>query len=234
MDQKKGGEAEKEGRGKSKIESDPMTAPPPSPLALTIGPSVPSSQPQPLPRESLEQKLEKFWAEKREEVKEISDFKNHCLPLARIKRIMKADGDVKMVSAEAPVVFAKACEMFIMELTKRAWDNAEENKRKILSKSDIASAMSKSDMYDFLVDIVPREDTRPHPVFAGIPGTAIAPTYPMPPHQHAVEPQSGDPTMLMGMPILDQNYPELQTLPSPTPMSPNPEQENNHAPESDD
>ncbi|KAK7332297.1 hypothetical protein VNO80_29047 [Phaseolus coccineus] len=229
MDQKKVGEAEKEGRGKSKIESDPMMAPPPSPLALTIGPSVPSSQPQLPPQESLEQKLEKFWAEKWQEVKETSDSKNHCLPLARIKRIMKADGEVRMVSAEAPVVFAKACEMFIMELTMRAWNNTEENRRRTLSKSDIASAMSKSDMYDFLVDIVPREDTRPHPVFAGIPGTTIAPT-----HQHAADPQSGAPTMHMGMPILDQNHPELQTLPSPTPMSPNPEQENNHAPDSDD
>lgn len=48
------------------------------------------------------------------------DFKNHNdLPLARIKRIMKCDEDVRMISAEAPVLFAKACEMFILELTLR-------------------------------------------------------------------------------------------------------------------
>lgn len=48
------------------------------------------------------------------------DFKNHNdLPLARIKRIMKSDEDVRMISAEAPVLFAKACEMFILELTLR-------------------------------------------------------------------------------------------------------------------
>ncbi len=41
------------------------------------------------------------------------------LPLARIKRIMKADDDVHMIRAEAPVLFAKACEMFILELTLR-------------------------------------------------------------------------------------------------------------------
>ena len=48
------------------------------------------------------------------------DFKTHNdLPLARIKRIMKSDEDVRMISAEAPVLFAKACEMFILELTLR-------------------------------------------------------------------------------------------------------------------
>lgn len=33
------------------------------------------------------------------------------LPLARIKKVMKASDDqVKMISAEAPILFAKACE----------------------------------------------------------------------------------------------------------------------------
>ncbi|KAJ3218301.1 hypothetical protein HK099_005104 [Clydaea vesicula] len=62
-----------------------------------------------------------------------------------------------MISAEAPVMFAKACEIFIEELTLRAWMHAEENKRRTIQKSDIATAVSKSDMYDFLIDIVPRE-----------------------------------------------------------------------------
>ena len=37
-----------------------------------------------------------------------------------------------MISAEAPVVFAQACELFIMELTSRAWAITEENKRRTL------------------------------------------------------------------------------------------------------
>ena len=41
---------------------------------------------------------------------------------------MKSDEDVRMISAEAPVMFAKACEFFILELTMRAWNHAEENK----------------------------------------------------------------------------------------------------------
>ena len=37
-----------------------------------------------------------------------ASFKTHNdLPLARIKRIMKSDEDVRMISAEAPVLFAK-------------------------------------------------------------------------------------------------------------------------------
>lgn len=46
------------------------------------------------------------------------DFKNqNDLPMTRIKRIMKSDEDDRMISAEAPVLCAKACEMFILELT---------------------------------------------------------------------------------------------------------------------
>jgi hypothetical protein len=35
--------------------------------------------------------------------------------------------------------------------------HAEENKRRTIQKSDIVMAVSKSDMYDFLIDIVPRD-----------------------------------------------------------------------------
>ena len=75
---------------------------------------------------------------------------------------MKADPDVKMISAEAPILFAKGCDIFITELTMRAWIHAEENKRRTLQRSDIASALAKSDMFDFLIDIVPREEAASH------------------------------------------------------------------------
>jgi hypothetical protein len=32
---------------------------------------------------------------------------------------MKSDEDVRMISAEAPVLFAKACELFVMDMTIR-------------------------------------------------------------------------------------------------------------------
>lgn len=67
-----------------------------------------------------------------------------------------------MISAEAPILFAKGCDIFITELTMRAWIHAEENKRRTLQRSDIASALAKSDMFDFLIDIVPREEAASH------------------------------------------------------------------------
>lgn len=45
---------------------------------------------------------------------------------------MKLDDEVKMISAEAPLLFAKAAEIFIHELTLRAWIHTEENKRRTL------------------------------------------------------------------------------------------------------
>ena len=75
---------------------------------------------------------------------------------------MKADPEVKMISAEAPILFAKGCDVFITELTMRAWIHAEDNKRRTLQRSDIAAALSKSDMFDFLIDIVPREEATSH------------------------------------------------------------------------
>ncbi|KAL3516120.1 hypothetical protein ACH5RR_023022 [Cinchona calisaya] len=111
-------------------------------------------------QQQLQQQLQSFWTSQRQEIERNSEFKNHSLPLARIKKIMKADEDVRMISAEAPIVFARACEMFILELTLRAWNHTEENKRRTLQKNDIAAAIARTDIFDFLVDIIPREDLK--------------------------------------------------------------------------
>ncbi|KAJ9096034.1 hypothetical protein QFC21_005399 [Naganishia friedmannii] len=75
---------------------------------------------------------------------EPDEFKTFGLPLARIKKVMKSDPEVKVI--------------FIAELTCRAWLVAESHKRRTLQKSDVASAIGFSDMFDFLIDIVPREE----------------------------------------------------------------------------
>lgn len=67
------------------------------------------------------------------------DLKNQVLPLARIKKIMKLDDEVKMISAEAPMLFAKAAEIFIHELTLRAWVHTEDNKRRTLQVRHLKS-----------------------------------------------------------------------------------------------
>jgi len=92
---------------------------------------------------------------------DVADFKVQDLPLARIKKIMKMDEDVKMISAEAPLIFAKAAQLFISELTLRAWIHTEESKRRTLQRNDIATAITKFDQFDFLIDIVPREEMKP-------------------------------------------------------------------------
>ncbi|KAJ6792350.1 nuclear transcription factor Y subunit C-2-like [Iris pallida] len=148
-----------------------------------------------------QQQLQAFWAERVTEIEKTTDFKNHSLPLARIKKIMKADEDVRMISAEAPVVFAKACEIFILELTLRAWINTEENKRRTLQKNDIAAAITRTDIFDFLVDIVPRDELKEEGL--GIPRAALPvvggpvdtmPYYYVPPQHHVGVP----PGMFMG------------------------------------
>ncbi|GMH33829.1 hypothetical protein BSKO_01663 [Bryopsis sp. KO-2023] len=140
---------------------------PPYPPSLPGFPSgqVPSALPgfqfaqQPQPQMG---QLLNFWQSQLEEIQNLGpeDWKLHQLPLARIKKIMKSDEDVRMISAEAPVLFSKACEMFILELTLRAWFQSEANKRRTLQRSDIAAAITSTDVFDFLVDIVPRDGGR--------------------------------------------------------------------------
>ncbi|KAF8972880.1 hypothetical protein BGZ46_009978 [Entomortierella lignicola] len=72
-------------------------------------------------QQQQQQFAQEFWEEQIFAAEHFdSDFKNHPLPLARIKKVMKSDPEVK--------------------------------------RSDVASAVSRSDQFDFLIDIVPREE----------------------------------------------------------------------------
>ncbi|GAB4845754.1 Nuclear transcription factor Y subunit C-1 [Ancistrocladus abbreviatus] len=160
-----------------------------------------------------QQQLQMFWNYQRSEIEQVNDFRNHQLPLARIKKIMKADEDVRMISAEAPILFAKACELFILELTIRSWLHAEENKRRTLQKNDIAAAITRTDIFDFLVDIVPRDEIREEAAAAaglgmgigmvggmvGAAGTASGVPYYYPP----IGQPAAAPGVMIGRPALD-------------------------------
>ena len=122
-------------------------------------PAPSSSSPQFLAQ--LNSSLNSFWKDQLHMVHELppsqteQDFKTHNdLPLARIKRIMKSDEDVRMISAEAPVLFAKACELFILDLSIRSWNYSQLHKRRTLQKEDIREAIQKTDIFDFLVDVI--------------------------------------------------------------------------------
>ncbi|KAJ1840261.1 hypothetical protein LPJ73_006483, partial [Coemansia sp. RSA 2703] len=138
--------------------------PPHSPAPMFPGPStIPTnfSSGQINSAEALQQFQTDFWKAHMASIEEnVPDFKTHLLPLARIKKVMKSDPDVKvqMISAEAPILFSKACEIFITEITQRAWMNAEENKRRTLQRQDVSFAAQRSEMFDFLIDVVPREE----------------------------------------------------------------------------
>ncbi|GAA5884338.1 hypothetical protein JCM6882_002234 [Rhodosporidiobolus microsporus] len=110
---------------------------------------------------SIEDFVNEFWqhalnvAEHHED-----DFKHQALPLARIKKVAKMDPEVQgqMISSEVTVLFEKACQIFIQELTARAHLVSLAARRRTLSRADVASAVSRSDMFDFLIDIVPRAE----------------------------------------------------------------------------
>ncbi|KAL5488462.1 HAP5 [Sanghuangporus weigelae] len=125
-------------------------------------PHEPQTQPFVQPGDLLPEFLRSFWQRQIDAAEqETPDFRHPPLPLARIKKVMKSDPEVKMIAADAPILFCKACEIFISEITARAFIVADANKRRTLSRSDIAKALSKSDQFDFLIDIVPREEGFP-------------------------------------------------------------------------
>ncbi len=118
------------------------------------------------PALDMDKALSSFWEEEEERSSALQAtasldaadvFKNaNDLPLARIKRIMKSDEDVRMISAEAPVLFAKACELFISDLTIRsyAYTAEDKGKRRTLTREDVCLAVQQTDVYDFLVGVL--------------------------------------------------------------------------------
>jgi Histone-like transcription factor (CBF/NF-Y) and archaeal histone len=77
-----------------------------------------------------------------------------------------------MISGEAPVLMSKACELLIKDLSFRAWQHTERNRRRTLQRQDLHAAVGESEVYDFLIDIVPRVQTAQAPA----PQAAVPPT----------------------------------------------------------
>jgi histone H3/H4 len=87
-------------------------------------------------------KLATFWHDQNAEINSMDPthegWRTPEMPLARVKKIMRMDEDIKMISAEVPVLFSKAASIFIKELTLRAWLQTEEAKRRTLQVSGLA------------------------------------------------------------------------------------------------
>jgi nuclear transcription factor Y gamma len=81
----------------------------------------------------------------------------------RVKEQVESDGErpnIKfMISGEAPVLMSKACELLVKELSQRAWQHTERSRRRTLQRQDLHQAVGESEVYDFLIDIVPRVAT---------------------------------------------------------------------------
>lgn len=61
-----------------------------------------------------------------------------------------------MIAGEAPILVGKACELMVKEMTVRAWRHTERNRRRTLQRQDVYAAVGESEMFDFLIDLVPR------------------------------------------------------------------------------
>lgn len=129
------------------------------PLVLANPPVAPPL-PDSLTIRAMNSKLDAMWNEQKREMKAIksdtkAQFKHISdLPLARIKRVMKSDEEVRMISAEAPILFAKACEMFVLDLTTRCYAYSEHNKRAGLEREDVFQVLKETNVYDFLAEVL--------------------------------------------------------------------------------
>ncbi|KAL9813861.1 Nuclear transcription factor Y subunit C-7 [Arabidopsis thaliana] len=136
----------------------------PQPSSSQLPPPPLYYQSMPLPSYSLplpySPQMRNYWIA---QMGNATDVKHHAFPLTRIKKIMKSNPEVNMVTAEAPVLISKACEMLILDLTMRSWLHTVEGGRQTLkrsdtlTRSDISAATTRSFKFTFLGDVVPRD-----------------------------------------------------------------------------
>ncbi|WMV16881.1 hypothetical protein MTR67_010266 [Solanum verrucosum] len=118
----------------------------------------------------LKENLSCFWNRQKEEILRAASCSRFILsvdpkrkpemPISRIRRAMKSNDQVKMVSAHSTVLLSKAIEMFSMELTLRAWMQADQGKCRTLKRYDFARAIMDEELFDFLSDIVPLQTSK--------------------------------------------------------------------------
>ena len=106
-------------------------------------------------KERLGQWLTEMWQKQSSEIQRIDvqdslAFKKPALPLARIKKIMKENEDVRMISGEAPLVFSKACELIISELAIYSWSKTDSSRRRTIKQGDVFECIEDNHLFDFL------------------------------------------------------------------------------------
>ncbi|KAG0714246.1 DNA polymerase epsilon subunit 4 [Chionoecetes opilio] len=74
----------------------------------------------------------------------------HRLPLARVKRIMKADPDLQLTSQDAVFLIAKATELFVESLVQEAYQFTLKGRKKTVTRRDVDNCIEAIDALAFL------------------------------------------------------------------------------------
>ncbi|EFC35693.1 predicted protein [Naegleria gruberi] len=93
-------------------------------------------------------------SEQQQPIRQIVD-----MPVARVRRIMKSDADVRTISQEAVVLVSKAAEKLIEHLARESLKNTIRDNRKTVNYNDLSEAVKSQDYFDFLEDIIPERKT---------------------------------------------------------------------------
>ncbi|CAL5097891.1 unnamed protein product [Urochloa decumbens] len=129
-------------------------------MDVAIDIHAPSRKPKP---EFKRQTVQEFWRKKQEEIEAIEDFRKHPIPMRRLKKVVNAKKGKIMMRTDSPSFLAKACELFVQELTFRAWMCANSHGRRIILGSDIAEAVASIKTYGFLNNVLRSELNRIKP-----------------------------------------------------------------------
>ncbi|KAI9143149.1 histone-fold-containing protein [Paraphysoderma sedebokerense] len=77
------------------------------------------------------------------------------VPISKVKKIMKEDKDVSIVSGDAVFLVAASTEIMIEQLMQKAYEYTRRDNRKTLQYKDIANAVKNVDGLEFLMDTIP-------------------------------------------------------------------------------
>nr|KIR88630.1 DNA polymerase epsilon p12 subunit [Cryptococcus tetragattii IND107] len=80
-------------------------------------------------------------------------------PVTRVKKIVKADRDIDIMSSEAVFMVSVAAEYFIKHFMEEGYTKARLEKRKLINYRDMANVVARSEEFDFLkgliTDVIP-------------------------------------------------------------------------------
>lgn len=77
------------------------------------------------------------------------------IPLARVKRTVKLDPDVKNISKEATAAIAKATELFLEELAEQSYKISQTSGRRTVKTEDLRLAVNHLQQFEWLRDDFP-------------------------------------------------------------------------------